>query len=175
MRPAVDAGFSLVELVVTLLLLTIAAVAMTSSMGFAMRYQSDGLRNVKTLALAQAYAEEILARRFDERTPLGGVPACSASTTPCSPAGAFDDGESRAAYDDVDDYDGLDEAPPVDAAGNTLSGYDRYRVQISVAYADAAQVAALGLDDATDAKIVTLTITTPDGRSRNFPFVRANF
>jgi MSHA pilin protein MshD len=42
---------------------------------------------------------EILSRRFDELSPVGGIPAC----TVCSIPAAFNDGESRTLYDDVDD------------------------------------------------------------------------
>ena len=96
--------------------------------------------------------EEILGRRYDERSPSGGVPPCSSTTTACSTAGAFNDGETRAQFDDVDDYNGLVEQPPRDVNGNPRPDYDSYRVAVSVAYATPAQVAQLGLDAADRCK-----------------------
>jgi len=119
--------------------------------------------------------EEILARRYDEQSPSGGVPPCTPSSTACSAPGAFNDGEIRAEYDDVDDYDGLVEQPPRDVSGNPRPDYDSYRVVVSVAYSSSAQVAAFGLDAATDAKLVTVTVSTPEGGSMSFDALRGNF
>lgn len=168
-------GFTLIELVVAMLILAIAGLGVTYALSLGLRHQSDPMAQSKAVALAEAYMEEILARRYDEHSPVGGVPPCSPSTTACSAAGAFDDGETRANFDDVDDYDGLVEQPPLDANGSPRVGYDSYQVSVSVRYPTAAQIAAFGLDNATDAKLVTVTVTTPDGGSTSFGAVRGNF
>ena len=177
MAPAADPryqkGMTIVELIVTMMLISIAVLAISNTLGFAFRHQSDGLSHVKSIALARAYVEEIGAKRYDEVTPIGGVPPCSPATVACSAVGA--DGEGRSQFDDIDDYDGLDESPPLDAQGNTRAGYPGYRVEVSVAYADAAQIAAFNLDDATDAKLITITVTAPGGSPMVFPVVRGNF
>ena len=122
------------------------------------------------MALAESYLEEIMARRFDEATPLGGVPPCVA----CSVVGP-DGGETRAQYDDVDDYHGVDDQPPLDIEGNPRAEYAGYRVQVSVAYLDAGQVAALGLDATSDAKLVRVQVTAPGQSTMEFPMLRANY
>ena len=180
MTPASDwrsgaAGFTIVELVITMVVISLAVLAMTTSLGFAFQHQSDGLWRTKTAALAQSYVEEIMARRYDENTPLGGVPACAPATVACTAPGSFDDGEARALFDDVDDYDGVDESPPVDVNGVARAEYAGYRVQVAVAYATAGQVATLGLDATTDAKLVTITVTPPVGDPVAYPFLRANY
>ena len=168
-------GFSLVEAVATILVLGIALTAVVQTLSFAFRKQSDGLWQSRTVALAEAYFEEMAAKRFDEASGVGGIPACAPTAIPCSALGP-DAGETRTDFDDVDDFDGLDESPPVDATGTTRTGYDGFRVQISVAYLDAAQVGTLGLDDVTDAKRVDITVTPPGGGSAlTFRSVRANF
>jgi MSHA pilin protein MshD len=168
-------GFTLIELVVTMLIISIAALGVTYSLGLGLRHQSDSLWQAKAVALAESYMEEILARRYDENSPLGGPPPCSTTTIACSAPGAFGDGETRAQFDDVDDYDGLIEQPPLDAYGNPRADYDSYRVAVSVAYADAAQIASLGLDSGTDAKLVTVTVSTPEGGAMSFSAWRGNF
>ena len=159
----------------TMVLISIAALGVSYALAFGLRHQSDSLWQTKAVALADAYMEEILARRFDETSPLGGVPPCSPATLPCSLPVSFDDGEARAEYDDVDDYDGTDDAPPLDAKGNARPSYERYRVEVAVAYANAAMTSSLGLDDPTDAKLVTITVTAPSGESMRFSGVRGNF
>ena len=44
-----------------------------------------------------------------------------------------------------------------------------------MAYPDAAQQAALGLDDATDAKLITVDVTPPGESVMSFRVVRGNY
>ena len=176
-RPMLRAarGFTLIETILSMVVISIAVVGITSALSNGFRHQSDGIWQAKASALGQAYVEEILSRRFDEQSPLGGVPACSAATVPCSGAASFNDGESRAQFDDVDDYDGVSDLPPVDADGIARTGYDGYRVQVSVSYPTAAQVAALSLTSAQDAKVIEVTVTPPGQSAMRFTALKANF
>jgi len=158
-----------------MLVISIAALGVMYTLGLGLRHQSDSLWQTKAVALAESYMEEILARRYDEQSPLGGAPPCSTTTTACSVQSAFNDGETRAQFDDVDDYDGLVEQPPRDPYGNPRPDYDSYRVAVSVVYPNPTQVVALGLDAATDAKLVTVTVSTPEGGAMSFSALRGNF
>lgn len=165
-----ERGFTLVELIVTMVVISIAMLGISYVLSFAFAHQSDGLWQAKSVALAESYFEEIMARRFDETTPLGGLPPCGT----CSTVGP-DSGETRAQFDDVDDYDGVDDLPPLDMDGNPRAGYAGYRVQVSVTYVSAAQVMALGLDAATDAKLVRVLVTAPGQSTLVFPMLRTNY
>ena len=92
MNKRVNSGFTLVETIVSMLIISIAALAMASSLGFAFARSSDGLLESKVVYIAQGYLEEIQARRYDEVTPVGGTPPC-AVLIPCSTPGP--DAESR--------------------------------------------------------------------------------
>lgn len=173
MRSFRPRGFTLVEMILTMMLVSIAVLGMSYALSFAFSHQSDGLWQAKSVALAESYIEEIMARRYDEATPVGGVPPCSPTTVACSAIGA--DGEVRVEFDDVDDYDGVDDLPPVDVNGNPRAEYAGFRVRVDVAYADAVQVAGLGLDATTDAKLVTVTVTPPGQSDMSFPTVRGNY
>ena len=164
-------GFSLVELIVAIAIFAVAAAGIFGSMSFALGHQSDAIIRTKEEALARSYFEQISARKYDELTPEGGVPRCA----PCSLESAFDDGETRANYDDVDDFDGLDETPPRSDDGTVMTEFPGYRVQIDVRYLDAAEQTLLGMMAAEDAKIVEISVQAPGGRSRTFTSVRANF
>ena len=170
-----ERGFTLVELVLTMVIISIAALGVMTSLSFAVTHQSDGLWQARAVALARSYFEEIQAKRYDENTPNGGVPRCSPATTACSAASAFDDGESRSAFDDVDDYHGVSDLPPLDAEGSARSGYDRFQVDVSVRYLSSAEVTSLGVDDITDAKVVTVLVTPPNGRALSFTQLRGNY
>lgn len=173
MRKLASQGFTLVEAIVSMLVISVAALAMASSLGVAFSHSSDSLLFAKSGHLAQAYIEEIQARRYDEAAAPGGKPSCAPSTIPCSAIGS--DGETRTGFDDVDDYDGLDESPPRNSLDQVLTDYAGFRVQVSVSYASAAQVTAWQLDDVSDAKVVDVSITSPDGKSRSYSSVRANY
>ena len=173
MERARNGGFTLVETVAALAIVSIAAAGIFSALSFALAHQADGMQQAKVAFLAESYVDQILARRYDELTPPGGVPPCQI----CSAQSHFDDGESRAGFDDVDDFDGLLDAPPRDENGDALPGLEGYSVAVSVRYADAVQQAALGVQGSGvgSAKIVTVVVTTPNGKQQQFVVVRANF
>jgi MSHA pilin protein MshD len=173
-------GLTLVELVVTIVILAIALVAVTQMMGTGLSRSSDTLLELRTATLAKAYIDEILGKRFDEKSANNGVPPCRApdgpggvpATQECTVFASFgpDGGEVRDEFDDVDDYDDIDEGegglnPDLeDIDGNTRTGYDRFRVVVDVRYIDVAdEESALNqnneLDDEYDAKVITVTVS----------------
>ncbi len=171
---SISRGFTLVELVITIAVLSIALLAVAQSLQFSAQFGADTLWQTKTVELVQAYADEIQTKRFDELTPVGGVPACGTASTACSSVmGA--EGEVRSgginSFDDVDDYNGLDENPPIDSQGKPRTEYAGYRVQVDVGYAGI----ALGLPSDTDAKLIAIRITPPGQQPMPFNVYRGNF
>jgi len=167
-------GFTLVEAVITIAIISVALLAISQALAFGLRHSSDGISHARTINLAQAYFEEISAKRYAETTPVGGVPACSPSTIACGSIGP-EAGESRDTFDDVDDYDGLLDSPPRDALGNTRPAYESYSVAISVRYLSNTEVSATGADDVTDAKRVAVEVTAPGQEAQEFVAVYGNF
>ena len=87
-------------------------------------------------------------------------PSASVSADP--PPGP-ETGETRQNFDDVDDYKGLDVAPPEDDEGNELSGYDGdYRVTASV---EKPATAWNGIP-AEDVRRIIVTVAYDGGRIR---------
>jgi MSHA pilin protein MshD len=191
-------GLSLIELIATIVIIAIALSAVVFSVQFGTTNSSDTLIQVRATALAQAYLDEILGKRYDERTRPSGVPPCRATAPPprqCTAEVSFgaDGGEtSRDLYDDVDDYHNLREGngevnPLQDAEGNTRVGYDNFTVDVQVRYinlgiAVPAEVDEVGLgannelDDEFDAKLITVTVIdgdNPDGFK--FSAYKSNF
>jgi MSHA pilin protein MshD len=77
-----------------------------------------------------------------------------------------DAGESRTTYDDVDDYDGLDTAPPTTRDGTTLTGYTGWRRTVSVKCVQSgAPTTAAASGDTQVLKLITVKVTTPVGVS----------
>lgn len=187
-------GLNLIEIVVTIVILAIALVSVTQLISGTLINSADSTLQVRTVALAQAYLDEILGKRFDEKTRNNGVPPCRASAPParqCTAEISFgpDSGETtRSRYDDVDDYHGLDEGdgqanPLQDANGNEREGYENFRVQIAVRYINVGvgeEEENLGsgsvLDDQYDAKLITVTVSHRS-QTEGFEFsaYKANF
>jgi MSHA pilin protein MshD len=181
-------GLTLIEMVLTILILSIALVTVSSFLSSGVSRSADTTLELRSVALAQSYLSEILGKRFDENSAPRGIPPCSGSCTVEGSLGP-DVGESREDFDDVDDYHGLDQGvdqvdPLQDAEGSTRTGYDNFRVQISVRYMDVGvageeenlAVAANDLDDNEDAKLITVTVSyTADAEGVSYSAYKANF
>ena len=159
-------GFTIVELVATIVILGISLASITGVISLGIGNSADTLMEARAIALGHSYLDEIMARRFDERSDASGLDPCyglppGADTCTAVANLGPDGGEtSRDRYDDVDDYDGLAEgdgyAPIKDAEGTVRANYDSFTVQVAVRYAG--NDAVIGLTQ-TDAKLVTVTVS----------------
>ena len=167
-----QAGVTLVELVISMVIISIALVAVLSSFGALVSSSADPLWRNKSLKLAQLYLDEILARAYDEATPLGGVPpVASPSCSGLGPDGTGPSAETRATYDDVDDYNGVDDSPPVSLIGAIDASYNSYRVQVTVS-CNGSAVAASGN---SHAKKILVQVTPPREGPIAFAAYKGNF
>ena len=111
-------GFTLIEIIVTIVVVGIAATALTSVFGTLVRSSADPAIQQQATTIAEAYLEEILLRAFDD--PQGGE------------TGA-DEGEAgRAEYDDVKDYRSLAAGPAADQFGNPVPALVAYTVTVTI-------------------------------------------
>ena len=163
-----QAGVTLIELIISIVVISIALVAVLTSFSFSVSQSADPLWRNKSLKLAQLYLDEILARAYDESTPVGGLPPVASPS--CSGLGP-ESGETRATYDDVDDYNGVNDAPPVSLIGAIDSSYGSYRVQVSVS-CDGGTVSASGN---SHAKKILVRVTPPGESTIAFAAYKGNF
>ena len=162
-------GVTLIELVISIVVLSIALIALINAMGGSLQRSSNILLQDHSIQLAQAYLDEILAKRYDETTPIGGVPA--STTVNCAALGA-ETGENRATFDDVDDYDGLNDQPPRSQTSTSFPEYAQYRVTVTVSCVggDLGQFAT-----ADSLKRIEVAIIDPKGDRMVFSAYRGNF
>ena len=116
MKPSPHAGFTLIEIITTIVILAVAATAIMSVFTSTVRSSADPVIQQQAVSIAEAYMEEILLKSFND--PNG-----------------TEVGESRATFDDVDDYDGLNDADAMDQDGNTITGLEAYTVTVAVSNA----------------------------------------
>ena len=134
-------GFTLIELVITIVLISLAASAVLAGIATTSVNSARAMTQFQATAIAEAYLEEILLRPFAD------------------PDGS--DGETaRADLDDVDDYDGLADSGARDQYGNAIAGLEAYAVAVSVQSSSALPSVPAGA-----ARRVTVTVQPPQGAS----------
>jgi MSHA pilin protein MshD len=151
-------GMTLIELVIAIVIIGIASAALYGAMASITGRSADPMLRQQSLAIAEAYLEEIALQAFPVST------ACSASN----------DGAGRGSFDDVCDYNGLFYAAQTYAPRNALSstplsGLEAYQVSVQVT----AQ-AWNGLA-ASDVLYIQLTVTDPAGQDLVLGGFRARY
>lgn len=158
-------GVTLIELVITIVVLGIALSAMISSLSTGIAQSANPLWESRSLELTQAYLDEILAMKFDGTQSAGG----GVITGGCA---ISDDGQLRREFDDIDDYNGLLDAPPVLIESSLdMTTYGEFSVAITVTCSGT----ELGLVDDSLAKRITITVTVPGGVTRSIAVYKGNF
>ncbi len=108
-----ESGLTLIELLVSIVIVGIAASTILGVFSTVAASSADPLIRHQAAAVADAYLEEILLRPFVD--PDGN------------------DGEgTRAAFDDLDDYNGLVDNGARDQFGNPIASLADYTVSVSV-------------------------------------------
>ncbi len=131
---------SLVELVLSIVVIGVAVSGSMLAVHRVVSRSADPMLQHQASAVAEAYLEEVLARPFAD--PDDGS-VCSAPEP------------SRDLYDDVCDYDGLDELGARTQDGVAVAGLEPYRVRVNVD-----QAASLnGLTGSADVLRVDVRVT----------------
>ena len=106
-----ESGVSLLELIFFIVIVGVATGALFTTYNYSLTHNTDPIIQVRALDLAQARLDEILALKYDEKTPSGGIPACGAT------GGVACDNNPDANMNDVDDFNNISDTP--------ASGYTR--------------------------------------------------
>ena len=116
-----QSAFTLIEIIVTIVVVGIAATALVGVFGTLARSSADPAIQQQATTIAEAYLEEILLRSFDD------------PQDPVQPETGADEGEAgRAEYDDVQDYRSLAAGPAADQFGNPVAALANYTVTVTI-------------------------------------------
>ena len=132
-------GVTLVELVISIVVISIAAVILIQTLSMTYERSADPMVRHQAVAIAEAYLEEIQLRDFNDPDGIDGEGA-------------------RAAFDDVDDYDGLVDVGARDQFGVPIADLDDYTVSVSVSGSGALP----GIPAARALRIDVLVTRAPD-------------
>lgn len=170
-RQNIQAGFTLIETVIVIVLVGVMMAGMAALFISNVEHSHRPYLRQKSLAVANAYMEEIVRKRWDENTPIGGGCVNSGASCATGPAasGIGTEEASRPDFDDVDDYHGLNQSPPQDASGTNLPEFDGFTVTVAVT-----QGAWNGIASA-DVKQVTVSVTSPNTESIALTAYRVNY
>jgi MSHA pilin protein MshD len=105
-----ERGVTLVELVVSITIIALAASALMGVLGYLSGSGGTVILQTQAESIANSYLNEALAKPFNDPDGIDGE-------------------ANRAAFDDVNDYNGIDDAAAVDVLGNA-SGNFRVRVTV---------------------------------------------
>ena len=180
----VSRGFTLIELIVGIVVLSLSFSLLITLILPLSEKSAEQLHQVRASELGQSMMNEILARAFDENSDMaGGLVRCSEGTTDCTspdendfPHLGPDDSETRQTFNDVDDYHGYDSDNTDDenALNEKFSSlYPGFRVQVSVCYSEFDGVC--NTTSVELAKLIIITVTTPQDFDFVFSFYKANF
>jgi len=161
-------GFTLIELVIGMMVIAIGIVMLTSMLYPQADRAAATLQRVKSAELAHSVMNEIWGKRYDQQTNAnGGVPACNSPTGVACSATMVNDGESRDAFNDVDDYHGLSESSiMLDSSQTYADAYPGFTLSVTVNYIDTTTQAE---------KLITVDVTTPSNEVITYQAVRSNY
>lgn len=149
-------GFTLIELVLAVAILSIGVVAFMNQVVNVTAHSVDPMLQQQAHAIAQSYMEEIFSQPFCDPDFSTSCRTACTSASACSVCNAAEG--SRSAYDAVCDYNGLaDSTGARDSSGALAGGLGAYNVSVVV---DDSGVTLAGLSSASGQLMeVTVTVT----------------
>lgn len=169
-----QAGISLIELVIFIVVVSIGVVGILSVMNVTTKASADPLLRKQALAIAESLLEEIELQAFtfcDPNDPQAltatsaavGPGGCSSAawsedTLPAGPRVANAEGVARDAQN-VSDYQKFSMTNPVrDVGGSTISGLSGYQVKVTIS-----QIPFTDIASAVDTLKIDVAVTDPSG------------
>ncbi|OAI11049.1 hypothetical protein A1359_15235 [Methylomonas lenta] len=122
-------GVTLVELILTMVIISVALVGILAVINLTVSHSADPLVNQQAIAIAESYLEEILLQNYSGNTST-----------------------NRADFDDVDDYNNLLDNGAHDQQGTAITNLNQYTVSVSVA-------APTVLAGSVNAKQITVSVS----------------
>ena len=155
-------GFTLVEAVVSLVIVAGMLVAALSAVGAARLSQQRTSQYNRGQLLAEALMSEILPHDYldPNDTPVFG----------CEPGEST---STRADFDDVDDYNGWSSSPAVAKDGTELAGLAGWQRSVTVVWVDPADITKVKASE-SNAKRVTVTVSCNNKQVASLTAIRTN-
>ena len=181
-------GFTLIEMIVGIVVMSIAFSIFTTLIYPLANQSAEQIHQIRAAELGQSMINEIIGKAFDENSDMsGGLMRCGeAGANACTLSADFgpDGGtpETRNAFNDVDDYHGLNVVETslgsTDGLADIYVGFSMSVSVINDSNYDGIYIsdpANPAFDNNFTAKLITVTVTTPQGFDFVFSTYRVNF
>ncbi len=173
MRPDRQAGVTLVELIVFILVVSVAVAGVLGALNIATRSSADPLIQKQALAIAESLLEEVEMMPFtvcdpDDADAETGPP-CASVPEGLGTEGAETRYDATTPFDNVSDYDGFTMAGIVDTTGSAIPALGAYSATVDVAGQ------ALGGIAAAESLLITVTVTGPANTTVTLQGFRTRF
>jgi MSHA pilin protein MshD len=174
-------GFTLIETIIGIVVLSIAFSILTTLIYPLSNQSAEQVHQIRAAELGQSMINEILGKAFDENSDMsGGYYRCGDDINndgEIKPILQNEESDDREFYDDVDDYQGLVviENSLGESTGSDI--YIGYQVNVTVVNDGDYDGNPDGNSITTNftAKLITVTVTTPQGFDFVFSAYKANF
>ena len=162
-------GATLVELIVSIVVISIGLAGVLLVIDRTTGSSGDALTEHQAIAVAEAYLEEIRAKSFCD--PDNAPNTCVAGN--CQVCVAAEG--SRTLFDNVCDYNGLDETPPHDQNDNAIGALAAYRVRVTVLTGDSLGPAGAQVTGGNCELLTTQVRVTGPGADLTLSDYRTNY
>ena len=145
-----QAGVTLIELIVAMIVISVALGGVLMVMNFTTSHSADPVLRHQAIAIAEAYMEEITLKNYTDLDADGET--------------------SRDQFDDVDDYNNLPDTVVRDQTGAAIVALANYSVTVSVTNTTYGPSG-----DEVNGLRVSVTVTDPAGESLTLAGYRADY
>lgn len=106
-------GATLVELIISIVIISTAIAGVLGIVNLTVLHSADPIVQQQIIAIAESYIEEITA-------------------LPTADPDGTNSGETRATFDNVDDYNGLSDTGVIDQNSNVIARLDNYNISVVI-------------------------------------------
>lgn len=188
-----QSGFTLIEIIVGIVVLSIAFSILTTLIYPLANRSAEQVHQIRAAELGQSMINEIYGKAYDEFPTIpGGYFRCgedrnqdgslddgstgTGTRETCSTVMGSEAGETRATFDDVDDYNGLTTIESSLGSSDDLTNlYIGYSISVQVITDSNYDGISDGSDNNFSAKLITVTVTSPQDSNFIFSVYRTNF
>lgn len=165
-----QSGVTLIELVISIVIIGIAATAILQSLGYLTVQNVDPMLRGQNLLVAQSLMDETLGKPYFDPDEDPREPGNSNDPTVCPTPETV---SSRSQWDNVCDLDGYasPSAGVTTPQGTAISGLENYAVSVAVDDSDGLSLNGMANQSGCTPRILKITVTATDPRGQVYSLI----
>ncbi|MFG0292997.1 MAG: prepilin-type N-terminal cleavage/methylation domain-containing protein [Phycisphaerales bacterium JB050] len=142
-------GISLIEVTISMVIVSILSMGVIQMLGIAAQTRAMSSDRIRGQHLANQLLAEIQSKAWHD--PIGGPASFG-------PGGSEYDGKTRLLYNDLDDYEGWTQSPPLEPNGDEIVGFQGWERSVDIQYALISGGSVTTSGTFERAKLITVTV-----------------